>query len=638
MAGRHRNIVTCLMLGAASIAAAPVYAFEIFGIHLWGPRETDDLVDVIDPLTYTVAWRVSGGDEALTRQLESASSLWSDREAPASGSGGLLSKARGDYRRLLAALYAAGYYGPSISIRAAGQEVADASLDMDFPSPTPVVIDIQTGPRFRFGVTSIDAAAPAEAFARDDIDTPESVGFRTGETARSGVINQASALTIEQWRHLSRAKARETDRKVVADHATDRLDVALTIDPGPKARYGPTRVEGTERIDPKFVAFMADLPEGEPFDPDDLTDGLDRLNRLGVFRSLRFEEGEIGLNGLMPITVRVDDRRPRSIGIGGTYSTIDGLGVSAFWEHRNLFRRAERLRFSATMDGLGALDPEDYSYQFGVAFTKPGVWTPDTNFVAGASAFRLDYETYRQEGVSANVGLSQQFSRRLTGQVLLQASRSRYEDDFGTRDFTIFGVIGNSAYDRRNDPLDATHGYYLAGSVQPFYDSEAKNVAIRGTVEGRGYLSFGEKKWVTLAGRLLVGSFAGASQEESPPDLLFFAGGGGSVRGYAYQSIGIESFPFEGEDIVVGGQGLVETSTELRVRFTERWGGVGFVDTGLVTEKGTFTGESDFRVGAGAGVRFYTGLGVLRADVGAPVNPRDQDDYVALYIGIGQAF
>ena len=78
---------------------------------------------MIDPLPYTVDLAVAGGDGGLERQLETASSLWTDRETPASGTAGLLAKARGDYRRLLAALYAAGYYGPSISIRAAGQEV-----------------------------------------------------------------------------------------------------------------------------------------------------------------------------------------------------------------------------------------------------------------------------------------------------------------------------------------------------------------------------------------------------------------------------------------------------------------------------------------------------------------------------------
>jgi translocation and assembly module TamA len=639
MAGRRRGIVTCLTLGMAGLAAVPAPAFELFGIHLWGERTPEEAIEVIDPLPYTVTLRIAGGDGGLRRQLETASSLWTEREIPASGNAGLLSKARGDYRRLLAALYAAGYYGPAISIRAAGQEVAGASLDARFAAPVPVVIDVQVGPRFRFGRAEIVNAPPEAVFERENLEAPAAAGFARGETARSGVINQASALSIEAWRHLSRAKAREVDREVIADHATDLLDVTLTIEPGRAARYGPTYVAGSKRVDPAFIAFMADLPEGEPFDPEDLQAGLDRLNRLGVFRSLRFEEAEeIDADGSLPITVRVEDRRPRSIGAGATYSTIDGLGVSAFWEHRNLFRRAERLRYSASVDGIGSIDPDEFSYEFAVNFTKPGVWTPDTNFVTGASAFRLDYETYRQQGVAANVGLTQQFSRRLTGDLMLQASRSRYEDDFGTRDFTIFALLGRVAYDRRNEPLDATRGYYLAASLQPFYEYEFGNAAIRGTVEGRGYLSFGPESRVTLAGRALVGSYAGAPPEESPPDLLFFAGGGGSVRGYAYQSIGVENFEFEGEDIVVGGQSLLVTNSELRWRLTDRWGGVGFVDTGLVAEDSTFSGESDFRVGGGAGVRFYTGFGVLRADVATPLTRRDQDSYVALYIGIGQAF
>ena len=114
------RILTGLVAGSLAVTALPAAAFSLFGIHLWGSRDdAEDPFEVIDPLSYTVTLEVAGGDERLQRRLESASSLWTDRERPASGNGGLLSKARGDYRRLLAALYAAGYYGPEISIRAA---------------------------------------------------------------------------------------------------------------------------------------------------------------------------------------------------------------------------------------------------------------------------------------------------------------------------------------------------------------------------------------------------------------------------------------------------------------------------------------------------------------------------------------
>ena len=56
--------------------------------------------------------------------------------------------------------------------------------------------------------------------------------------------------------------------------------------------------------------------------------------------------------------------------------------------------------------------------------------------------------------------------------------------------------------------------------------------------------------------------------------MLFFAGGGGSVRGYAYRSIGVENIHVPGEEpFVVGGKGLIEGSGELRYRFNPSWGG-----------------------------------------------------------------
>jgi translocation and assembly module TamA len=629
------------LLLALTAFAAPASAFELFGYQLWGAREPEDQIEIIDPLPYTLTMNISGADNALERQIENASSLWTDRETPASGTGGLLSKARGDYRRLLAALYAAGYYGPVISIRAAGQEVADLTLAVEFPPNVPVVVDVQTGPRFNFGVTGIVNAPPPTGNMRDEVDTPASIGFRPGQPARSGVINQASALSVERWRQLARAKAREADREVIADHATNRLDATLVLDPGRAATYGPVEVVGSQRVNPDFIRFMVDLPEGASFDPDDIDAAQARLTRLGVFSSLRFEEAdEIRPDGSLPITVRVEDRRRRTIGAGATLSTIDGLGVAAFWVNRNMFGRAEQLRFDAGIDGLGgSLDPNDYDYNLGVTFTRPGVYTPDTNFVTSLVGQQVDFDTYRERSVTASAGFTQLFGDDLTGSLFLQASRARYEDDFGVRHFSILSLVGAGQYDRRDDPLNATRGYYVAATAEPFYEAEFGNVGLQTTLEGRVYRGFGEDRRIVLAGRALVGSFFGPDVEESPPDMLFFAGGGGSVRGYPYRSIGVENIDTGEEDpFVVGGAGLLEASGELRYRINDRFGAVGFVDSGLVTENPSLSGESTLKTGAGLGVRYYTGIGVLRFDLAAPLQPDPDDSAVAFYIGIGQAF
>src|SRR4029079_17433698 len=179
-----------------------------------------------------------------------------------------------------------------------------------------------------------------------------------------------------------------------------------------------------------FITYMSGLRPGQPFDPDDIAAAQTRLTGLQIFRSLRFVEGEeIAPDGTLPIDIVVEDRRPRTVGVGATLSTIDGVGVTAFWVHRNLFGRAEQLRFDVGVDGLGgSLNPDDYDYNLGVTFTKPGVFNPDTNFVPSLIGQRVDYDTYRERSVTAQAGFTRTFGQHFTGSVFALASRSRYED------------------------------------------------------------------------------------------------------------------------------------------------------------------------------------------------------------------
>ena len=636
---RRRFSLAALLVCGALAAAAPAFAFEIFGIRLWGSPEDDTSIDIIDPLAYTVAFDVETDDERLATTIRNASNLWSDREEPASGRAGLLAKSKGDYRRILAALYNAGFYGGEISITAHGREVADLTLAAELPAPVPMVVTVRPGPRFRFRTTEFQNPPPWPDPEDDPDGRPEDVGFAPGQTARAGAVTAASALAVQRWRERSHAKAQETGRDVVADHETSRLDVQIQLDPGPPVRYGPVRVSGSQRVDPAFIAFMADLPEGDSFDPEDIDAARDRLGELGVFRLLRIDEGELAPDGTMPIDILVEDRLRRAYGVGGTLSTLDGLGVEAYWLHRNLFGRAERLRVDASIQGIGTSDiPDELTYRLGVTFTRPGVITPDTSAFASLLALQNDFDTYRERSITGRVGFNQRIGPKWSGDLFLEASRARFTDFRGVRDFTTLGPVVRAQYERRDSTLDPTEGYFFAADLRPYYEFEYGKSAVRGTIEGRTYLHFGEERQFVLAGRAKLGSFAGPSTKESPPNQLFFAGGGGSVRGFAVNSIGVDAKE-KGKTGVAGGRSLFEASGELRYRVNDRWGAVGFVDGGLVGADSWLDSEDgDLRFGAGVGVRFYTRIGPLRFDLATPVNPRDDDSRLAFYIGIGQAF
>jgi translocation and assembly module TamA len=622
----------------AMAAPLPAHAFEIFGLKLFGRDEPaeEDLV-IGEPQNYDVEFSVSENEDGLENKLRGASTLWSDREEPASGAAGLLAKARGDYRRLLATLYSEGRYGGTISIRIDGREAADLAPDATLAEPATVLVTVDPGPLFTFREAEIVNQAPPAQNRRDEVDDPREEGFATGEVAKSGAVLRAERLAVEAWRQQGHAKAEIADRRVEAAHDADVIDARVTVDPGRKAYYGLVTVEGAERIDPEWLAWMTGLRQGEEYDPDDIKRAGTRIARLDVFRAARFQEAEmLDANGMLPITYIVQERLPRRFGVGGTYSTIDGLGLETFWLHRNLFGRAERLRLDAKVAGIGeTFKPDEFTYRVGATFVKPGIYTPDTDFTTSLYGDREVLDAYTRTAVTATGGFTHLFSEELSAKLFLTGGRARFDDDeFGRRDFTTVGVSGSLTYDSRDNATDATEGLFLEATAYPFYEFEYGNPAFKATAEARAYYGFDADNRFVLAGRLKLGMLTGPSIAELPPDMLFFAGGGGSVRGYGYRNIGVPTPAGN----VIGGRSLAEASVEARVRVTNSIGLVGFVDAGYVGEDTIPSFDEDLRLGAGVGLRYITGLGPIRLDVAVPLDRREGDPSVGVYVGIGQAF
>lgn len=623
------------MLALAPLLVPGASAFEFFGIKLFEDQSEIDADAVIgDPQTYTATLETTAtGDVA--NAIRGASALLADQGAPASGAAGLLAKARSDYRRLLAALYNQGHYGGAISILVGGKEAANLPPDTDLPDPVAVVLKVDAGPLFRFGNVKITNRAPLAGEAGDEVEQPEIAGFGAGLVARATVVGRAEQLAVDAWRQQGYAEAAVVDRQVVADHATDTVDVTITVAPGRHATVGAIGVSGTNRMDPDFVAQQTGLIAGQDYDPDDIARAEKRLARLDVFRAMRIEAaGAIGNDGVLPFNVIVEEQAERRFGVGATYSTIDGLGIEGFHLWRNLFGRAERLRLDAKVAGINwPIATEEFDYAFGGTFTKPGFLNPDNDLVAAVSAERSVLPAYTETSASARVGLTQYLFDQLTLDGSAFYERSLFEDDFGTRNFSLAGLTGGLIWDARDNPQDATEGFYVNVTAEPFYEFYYGNPAFRTTAEVRGYLSVMGDKQLVLAGRAKVGALVGPAIDEIPPDRLFFAGGGGSVRGYGFKSIGVDG----PGDTVTGGKYLVEGSLEARYKVTNDIGIVAFVDGGYVAAD-EFPGLDQLRLGVGAGVRYYTGLGPLRLDVALPLNKRPGDPDYALYVGIGQAF
>lgn len=622
-----------MCIATASLAvAAPAHGFELFGFKFF-EDETQDAV-VIDPQNYVVTFS-STQTGAVENAARNASSLVADQGEPASGVAGLLAKARGDYRRIIAALYNEGHYGAAISILIGGVEAFKLAPDARLPNPVDVTVSVDPGPLFTFNSVNIANQAPATSDPEDHVDLPVLRGFGAGQVARSSVILAAEQLAVQAWQQQGYAKAEIVSRDVVANHANNTVDVTINVNPGRLAAFGDITVTGTQNMNPDFVRQQTGLAVGQEYDPDDLTRAQKRLDRLEVFRAARFQAAQdISPDGLLPYELLVEELPGRRFGAGATYSTVDGLGVEGFHLWRNLFGQAERLRLDARVASIAwPIDTAQFDYMFGGTFTKPGFLTPDTDLVAAIAAERTIYPTYTETSAQARLGLTHYFSDELTAEGGVVYERARFDDVFGTRDFSTLGIYAGATFDGRDSTVDPTEGWYLSGNAEPYYDFSFEKMGLRLTAEARTYFGFSEDDQFVLAGRVKAGALLGPALNEIAPDKLFFAGGGGSVRGYAVKSIGVD----DGKGGVTGGRYLLEASLEARAKVTESIGVVGFVDGGYVAAD-TFPGLEDLRLGVGAGVRYYTGLGPLRLDVAIPLNKRAGDPDYALYVGIGQAF
>lgn len=568
---------------------------------------------------------VSGGSDELRSELKDAMSLYALVDAEDATPQALIAAAQADYARIVAALYGGGRFSPTVSITVDGREAAGISPFEAPQSINTILIEVDPGPRFRYGRAEIAPLAEGTEIP------PE---FRTGERAGTAPIRDAVSAGVTGWRTVGHAKARLEDQQIVADHPNRELDVRLRLAPGPQLRFGDVVVTGNDRVRRTRIREIAGLPQGEVFDPQEIADAERRLRDTGVFSSVAVSEADTpNTDGTLDLALQVAEQKPRRFGFGAEVSTQEGGKVSAFWLHRNLFQGAERLRVEGEVSGIGT-DTDEMDYALTLTYGRPATFTPDTEFYLTAGIERLNEPGFTSNQASVVAGLSHRFSDQLSASFGLGYRYLDTEDAFGEREFQLLLATFGATYDTRNNSLNPSSGYYLSATSTPFLGLDETESGIRVTSDARAYFGLEAEDRFVLAGRAQIGSVWGPSLEDTVPDYLFYSGGGGTVRGVPYQSLGVTL----DNDEFTGGQSFAAVSAELRAQVRDNIGLVGFYDAGMITEESGFGGDSDWHAGAGFGLRYNTGIGPIRVDIATPVTGDGAGKDYELYIGIGQAF
>ena len=310
-----------------------------------------------------------------------------------------------------------------------------------------------------------------------------------------------------------------------------------------------------------------------------------------------------------------------------TASTTEGVGADAQWEKRNITGRADKVTVRAEAATL--------SRSFTGIYERPNIGRFGRTLSAEAGVRQEETQAYDLDGFKVGATLAQPFTRQLTLSVGAAVDLTRITDQrsrifLGEREQVTFSIPVTANYSDVGDPLDPQEG------IRGFATAESGVSVGDGTpgytrmqVSGATYRKIADN--LVAAVRAEYGAFTGSNAV--PTDRLFFAGGGGTVRGYEYQSLS----PTDQFGEFLGGRSLFSASAELRWRRSERFGYAAFIDAGAASDDtGSVFGEA--KASIGFGVRYYPGFGPIRFDVAAPLNKRDGDAPLQIYVSIGQAF
>ncbi|MEY3308623.1 MAG: hypothetical protein RLZZ413_2661, partial [Pseudomonadota bacterium] len=419
-----------------------------------------------------------GASADLQTALRAASPLLAAEREDRSDAQDYFAAARAEYAALLATLYSRAFYSPVITVSVDGREAASIA-PLDAPETIrQITVTVQSGPDFTFSQTRIAPLAEGTKLPAD---------FAIGKLAGTGVIRDTAKAAIEGWRNVGHAKAAVGDQELIVDHAARTLAASIGMQPGPRLRFGSFSIEGQERMREDRIRAIAGFPEGEVFDPAALRRSADRLRRTGVFRSVSLAEAEDpGADGTLDISTTLVEDLTRRYGVGGEVSTLDGLDVTAFWMHRNMFGGAERLRFDLAVENIGSSN-SGIDYILGATLDRPATFTPDTLLGIGVTAQRLDEEDQTIDLATLGITATQFVSDRLTLRGGLQVRGQRVIDLTGDYTFYNLALPVGATYDGRNDKFSATKGYFVAAELTPFLGWDGTGSGGRLTLDGRAY-------------------------------------------------------------------------------------------------------------------------------------------------------
>lgn len=441
-------------------------------------------------------------------------------------------------------------------------------------------------------------------------------GLPTGQVFQQTAWSVAKERALATLRASPYAAARIVRSQADIDPGERTATLSIELDSGPAFRFGDIEVTGLAKYEPAMVRNYSSIHPGEPYSEAALQQFIRRLNASGYFSSV---QASIDTASEQPedatLRVAVIEAPTKSFEGGIGYSTDVRYTAKLNYRDVNIDGKGLQMLVDAQYDG---------NIQGGsVRLVQPanavgwiGTWA--------AGVKHTDIEGLATKTESLGTRWSTLDERRESA-----LSATYYLDDqnpdgaTSSRSHALY--VEGEQYVREVDILLApTRGWM--GSLQGGGGIPGVSTRGFGRVIGRFAAWVPIDPLTQLYFRADAGAVLASTRDGIPSPLLFRTGGDTTVRGYAFESLGVHQ-----GNAVVGGRYYAVGSVEAIRWIGESWGLAAFVDAGNATDS-----VSDFHlaIGYGVGVRVRTPLGPFRLDLAY-----GQDVHqVRLHFSVGLSF
>jgi len=402
-----------------------------------------------------------------------------------------------------------------------------------------------------------------------------------------------AARKLSSWRY---AAARITASRAEVDPKALSARLSITLESGPAYRIGAVQVRGNRRYSDRLIENLNPTRPGDTYDRQELALYVQRLMQTGYFASARVDAMTDGAQTeAAPLQATVIEGSTQQLETGLSFNTDVGPRLELNYRDVDVKDTAWRWRNQFRFDGE----------------TQEARTDIDTPPRAGATWFNLfgsakHTTVQNEENTIMSTGLSYNWAGAGAPSslgVVATFEEQRLPDTAPDhRSAVFFGF--RKGFRNTDDLILPRRGFFGNITAGGAPAALATQQFARFTGAATALFPLGRSDDLTL--RTEAGVVVAPTREGIPSSYLFRTGGDQTVRGYAFESLGVQR-----GTAVVGGRYLLIGSAEVTHWVTETWGLAVFADAGNAWDDGPYEPV----LGTGVGARLRTPIGPVRVDV-----------------------